>query len=376
MNDDYLASRSRRTLLRATGAGAMGVLSGALLGPSHLAWAEPLTGAVPTVDKLSIRVVTDSSYSALLPGGRTGTVDIVRFGLPLSPSHAPGRTLENEWGLSLLAHSTQGAQSRQVLIDFGYTPGTLNNNLELLKIDPAQLDALLLTHGHYDHFGGMVGFLQNNHSKLKTKLPIYLGGEECFCTRENRGGQFGSLDRQAMRDAGLVITFAERPAIVADHAFTTGWIDQMTFEKPINPSVMTVGMRDGVGCAADKLPAAKQNVMSIPDDFEHEQSTAYLVKDRGLVVLTSCAHRGVLNSVRMAMKVSGVAKVHAIIGGFHLTPQPLEYQQKTVDELKAIDPDYLIPMHCSGQTFYTMASQGLPGKVLLSSTGTQFTFGA
>jgi len=109
-----------------------------------------------------------------------------------------------------------------VLIDFGYTPQTLNNNLELLRIDPAQLDALLLTHGHYDHFGGMVGFLQNNRGKLKTKLPIYLGGEECFCTRENRGGQFGSLDRQAMRDAGLVITFAERPAIVADRAFTTG----------------------------------------------------------------------------------------------------------------------------------------------------------
>jgi hypothetical protein len=70
--DDYLASRSRRTLLRATGAGAVGVLSGALLGPTSLAWAAPLSGATPTVEKLSIRVVTDSSYSALLPRRANG----------------------------------------------------------------------------------------------------------------------------------------------------------------------------------------------------------------------------------------------------------------------------------------------------------------
>jgi 7,8-dihydropterin-6-yl-methyl-4-(beta-D-ribofuranosyl)aminobenzene 5'-phosphate synthase len=376
VNENYLGSRSRRRLLRAGGAGALGVLSGgALLGLSRVAFAEPLTGAVPVVDTVSVRVVTDSSYSALEPSRRVGKFDVQRFGLPLTKDHAPRLTLENEWGLSLHVESSQGTQTRQILIDFGYTPETLNNNIGLLKVNPAQLDALLLTHGHYDHFGGMVGFLQNSRGKLKEQLPIYLGGEECFCTRENRGGQFGSLDRQAMRDANLVITFAERPAVVADHAFTTGWIDQTTFEKPINPSIMTVGVHDGVGCAGNKLPVDKQNVTSIPDDFQHEQSTAYLVKDRGLVVLTSCAHRGVLNTVKTAMRVSGVTKVHAIVGGFHLAPQPTEYQQATVNQLKEINPDYLIPMHCSGESFYAMATQAMPGRVLWSSTGTRFAFG-
>lgn len=376
MNEEYLASRSRRQLLRAGGLGALGVLSGALFGPSRVAFAKPLTEPVPVVDKVSVQVVTDSSYSALEPSFRVGNVDVKRFGLPLTMEHAPHLTLENEWGLSLHVESTQGTQTRQILIDFGYTPETLNNNIGLLKINPAQLDALLLTHGHYDHFGGMVGFLQSNRGRLKAQLPIYLGGEECFCTREIRGGQYGSLDRQAMRDADLVITFAERPAVVADHAFTTGWIDQTTFEKPINPSIMTVGLHDGVGCAASKLPPEKQNVTSVPDDYQHEQSTVYLVKDRGLVVLTSCAHRGVLNTVKTAMRVSGVTKVHAIVGGFHLTPQRPEYQQATVSALKEINPDYMIPMHCSGQSFYAMATQAMPGKVLLSSTGTRFTFGA
>ncbi|WP_035568291.1 MBL fold metallo-hydrolase [Caballeronia sordidicola] len=376
MDERYLGSWSRRRVLRAGGLGALGVLSGALLGESRVAFAEPLNGPVPVVDKVSVRVVTDSSYSALESSRRIGNVDVQRFGLALAQDQSPRLAIENEWGLSMHVESSQGAQSKQILIDFGYTPETLNNNIGLLKIDPAQLDALLLTHGHYDHFGGMVGFLQANRDKLKSQLPIYLGGEECFCTREIGVRQFGSLDRQAMRDANLNVIFAEHPAVVANHAFTTGWIPQTTFEKPLNPSNMTVGVRNGVGCAADKLPLDKQSATTIPDDFQHEQGTAYLVKDRGLVVLTSCAHRGVLNTVKTAMKVSGVSRVHAIVGGFHLAPQPPEYQQATVNMLKEINPDYLIPMHCSGEAFYAMATQAMPGKVLWSSTGTRFTFGA
>jgi 7,8-dihydropterin-6-yl-methyl-4-(beta-D-ribofuranosyl)aminobenzene 5'-phosphate synthase len=376
MDDRYLGSWSRRNVLRAGGLGALGVLSGALFGESRVAFAAPLTGPVPVVDQVSVRVVTDSSYSALESSRRVGDVDVQRFGLPLSQDQGPRLAIENEWGLSLHVESSQGTQSRQILIDFRYTPETLNNNIGLLKIDPARLDALLLTHGHYDHFGGMAGFLQANRDRLKAQLPIYLGGEECFCTREIGVRQFGSLDRQAMQDANLNIVFAQRPAVVADHAFTTGRIPQTTFEKPLNPSTMTVGVHNGMGCAADQLPPDKQHVTSIPDDFQHEQSTAYLVKDRGLVVLTSCAHRGVLNTVKAAMKVSGVNRVHAVVGGFHLAPQPPEYQQATVNMLKEIDPDYVIPMHCSGETFYAMVTQAMPGKVLWSSTGTRFTFGA
>ena len=69
-------------------------------------------------------------------------------------------------------------------MDFGYTPETLNNNLEMLGVDPAKLDALMLSHGHYDHFGGLHGFLSQHKAVLRKELPFYLGGEECFCTRE------------------------------------------------------------------------------------------------------------------------------------------------------------------------------------------------
>ena len=68
--------------------------------------------------------------------------------------------------------------------------------------------------------------------------------------------------------------------------------------------------------------------------------------------------------------------VHVVLGGFHLAPMPLDYVKSTVAELKAINPDYLIPMHCSGTPFYEIAKQEMPGREPLSATGTRFVFGA
>jgi 7,8-dihydropterin-6-yl-methyl-4-(beta-D-ribofuranosyl)aminobenzene 5'-phosphate synthase len=105
----------------------------------------------------------------------------------------------------------------------------------------------------------MVGFLAAHKKKLKPGLRFYLGGEECFCSREtgpaNAPSNFGALDRKAIADAGLQVLFAERPSRLADHGFTTGFIPQVSFEKPAQPSRMKVSIRDGVGCAPKSLPA-------------------------------------------------------------------------------------------------------------------------
>ena len=256
----------------------------------------------------------------------------------------------------------------------------MNNNVSLLGLDPSRLDALVLSHGHYDHFGGMVGFLRENKGKLKSKLPIYLGGEECFCAREwiapPMRGNFGALDRSAMEAADLSLMYSEGPALVGGHAFTTGQISLTTFERVLSPSTMKIGRVGNFGCYPEQFSQEQQQKGVVPDQFQHEIATAYNVKGRGLVVLASCSHRGVVNVTKQAQAASGVSKVHAVIGGFHLAPYNEDYIRDVVASLKAIDPDYIIPLHCSGEPFYEMMKAELPTKLLRGYTGTEFTFDA
>lgn len=361
-------------MLCAGGAAAFSALVGALLGGAKPARAQALGGTVPEVERLAVRVVIDSFQQAISPSSKVGEVEVQRFGLPPA-----GKSLLEEFGLSMHLESRRGSESRNLLVDFGFTSGTLNNNLEMLGIAPESIDALILSHGHYDHFGGLAGFLQQNHARIRADLPLYIGGEECFCSREliiGKPQDFGALDRKALADAKLKVVFAEAPAVVAGHAFTTGHIPVTSFEKVLAPTRMTVGVKDGVGCFPDKLPENKRSASVISDDFEHELGTCFNVKGRGLVVVTSCSHRGVVNVVNRAIEVSGVKTVHAVMGGFHLAPHKEEYVRETVAALKAINPDHVIPMHCTGEAFTDIVQQEMPGKFIRSYTGSRFIFGA
>ena len=365
---------SRRDVLCVGGAAAFSSLVAALLGAAKPARAQALGGPVPEVDHLAVRLVTDSFQLAIAPSMKIGAVEVQRFGMPPA-----GKSLLEEFGLSMHIESRRGDESRGMLLDFGFTSETLNNNLAMLAIAPESLDALILSHGHYDHFGGLAGFLRQNHARLRADLPLYLGGEECFCSREWTVGKpqdFGALDRKALAHAKLKVVFAETPAVVAGHAFTTGHIPIASFEKVLAPSRMTVGVKDGVGCFPDKLPASKRAATVVPDDFEHELATCFNVKNRGLVVLTSCSHRGVVNTVKRAVEVSGVKTVHAVMGGFHLAPQKEDYVRDTVAALKEINPDYVIPMHCSGEVFTDIVRNEMPDKFIRAYTGSRFIFAA
>src|SRR5262245_52296588 len=172
MIEPHERNPNRRDVACGGGAFLFGILLASLLRGSKPVRAQPIARDVPEVDRVSIRVVIDSYQFAVVAGKRTGSVDVQHFGWGLSADKPPDRTLISEFGLSMHAQSTRGGEIRNLLMDFGFTAGALNNNLDLLGIDPAELDALVLSHGHYDHFGGLVGFLRENDGKLKPKLPL------------------------------------------------------------------------------------------------------------------------------------------------------------------------------------------------------------
>jgi 7,8-dihydropterin-6-yl-methyl-4-(beta-D-ribofuranosyl)aminobenzene 5'-phosphate synthase len=234
------------------------------------------------------------------------------------------------------------------------------------------IDAAVLSHGHLDHYGGFTAVFK---SKPANKVPLLVGGEEVFCERLAMIGSppplMGTLDRARLAAAGFDVRIAADPQIVAGHAFTTGTIPLQTFERAAIPTQM----RPGVGCERDKLPPGKRGTAPLPDDGEHELATAYNVKGLGLVVIASCSHRGVLNSVRRAQEVSGVDKVHAIVGGFHLVrPRTDDEARRTAVEMAAMNPAFIVPMHCTGETFIGEAMRLMPEKVIRPYVGTRLNF--
>jgi 7,8-dihydropterin-6-yl-methyl-4-(beta-D-ribofuranosyl)aminobenzene 5'-phosphate synthase len=369
---------SRRDFICGGGAGFIAALASTLAGSGRTARAQALGARAAEVDGVAVTIVTDTQIIKFIPTEKRSGLTVERRPAGnLRPDAPPHADLVGEWGLSMHAQSRRGSEVRNILIDFGYTPETLNNNICVLKLEPAEIDALVLSHGHYDHFGGLVGFLAANKGKLRQKLPFFIGGEDCFCTRETDAGQYGALDRKAIMDADLALMLADGPAVVADHGFTTGKIALTSFEKPLRGTREKIGIVNGFGCFPDKIAPVKNTGTFIPDDFEHEIATNFLLKDKGLVVLTSCSHLGVINAIRQAKVASGISKVHAVISGFHIVP-PLgdDYIHQVIAALKEINPDYLVLAHCCGERFYDLARAELPDKVIHSAVGTRFVFGS
>jgi 7,8-dihydropterin-6-yl-methyl-4-(beta-D-ribofuranosyl)aminobenzene 5'-phosphate synthase len=328
------------------------------------------TLAVPSIDRLELTVLVDSTTSVFSASVTRPDIRVVPP--PITADYHTA--FAGQWGYSLLAKSSAAGTTRTTLVDFGYTPAALLNNMALLGVDPRTIDAMVLSHGHYDHFGGLDGFLAGG--KVRRGTPLFVGGEEAFCARirgtDADGSPFGAIDRPMIRKAGIDLIVTGAPRIVAGQGFTTGQIPLVSPERPRVPT----GMLPGQNCDRSLLDPAKRDKTFVVDDAEHELGTAFNVAGRGLVVIGSCSHRGIINTVRRAQAVSGIAKVHAIVGGFHLVaPQTRAQAMETLALMQAINPDYIVPGHCTGETFIGAALAAMPDKVFRSTVGTSYVFG-
>jgi 7,8-dihydropterin-6-yl-methyl-4-(beta-D-ribofuranosyl)aminobenzene 5'-phosphate synthase len=320
---ELISTLSRRSFL-VLGAVASGTFFLGGCGPLGSAPLKPELADVPTVDQLILTSVVDNVYDAFAQAKRFDNLTVQR-----TPNRLPSPLLA-EHGLAFHLASLRGAERKQILLDFALTWRTLTNNYVGTKIDPAPVDALILSHGHFDHYGTLPNLVKAESGWKGRGMTLYAGGEDTFCHRwvvaaDGQRQDFGQLDRTAIEDSGVKVVLGEQPNLVARHAVTSGHIQRVTDFEAVTPSFRLEASGPGSLCGLPNLhfPAGVVNKEVapgelVPDIMWGEHGTAYNVKNRGLVVISSCGHAGIVNSIRQLQRTTGIEKIHAVVAGWHL----------------------------------------------------------
>lgn len=309
------------------------------------------------VDRVEITTVIDnvSDLLAMDSGEVVQRVQLVRDG------KMEREQVVAEHGFSALVRAWSADQSHLVLFDAGLSSIAVPFNLRSLGIDLAQLEALALSHGHLDHFGALLPLLEMLPRKPISLVlhpdafitPRYLKFSEDFKVF------FPELVREELKSAGAELVETTGPRLMAgDCVLFLGEIDRVTdFEKGM---AISFCVKDG-----------REQWDPISDD------TALVVnlKGKGLVIVSGCAHSGIINTVEQARKVTGVEQVHAVIGGFHLNGPAFEpIIGRTVEEMQRLAPRYVVPAHCTGEKAVRAFEQAMPEAYLRNLSGTRLTF--
>ncbi|WP_321508094.1 MBL fold metallo-hydrolase [uncultured Methanoregula sp.] len=271
----------------------------------------------------------------------------------------PDRRIFAEHGLSCLVRVFSGKKEHKVLLDCGLSEQCLAWNARQMGISLADIEAVVLSHGHFDHFGGLHGVL----SGAGRQVPLIAHPDAFLMRRLNNPARgpvdLPLLDPVTLKKAGADILMRSGPSTLASgHLLVTGEVERKTaFEK-------------GMPGMEAYMEARWQ-----PDPIRDDQALVINVKDKGLVVLSGCAHAGIINSVEYARKITAVDHVHAVLGGFHLTgPASAQVIPPTIGAMKRINPDYVVPMHCTGWDAINRFADAMPGKFILNTVGTTFVF--
>jgi 7,8-dihydropterin-6-yl-methyl-4-(beta-D-ribofuranosyl)aminobenzene 5'-phosphate synthase len=318
------------------------------------------------VDSVTVTVLVDNCADLIV----RSTDSVQRF------TEAP---LLAEHGFAALVEIDDGAA--RILWDTGATGIALLENARRMEIDLSTIDAIALSHAHFDHTGAVAQVLSLAARVVPRRWPSGVTAEEIVAWQEgqrlpvivhpaafrerwviredgSRYGPISPLPRAAWEAAGAEIALSAEPHQVHRGCWCTGTVPRRSFEQGGRSD--TLVYRDGEAYRRD--------------DLEDDQSLIVNVKDKGLVVLAGCAHAGIVNTVMYAQEITGVGRVHAILGGFHLAPANDDEIERTIDAVQRVGTELVCPLHCSGFKAISRFAAQMPEAYVRGLVGTKFLF--
>jgi len=307
------------------------------------------------VDRVEILTLMDNYVDVLL-----GSTDVVTRPPLAKGPEIPTNNLLAEHGLSMLVMAYQGKEKHTVLFDTGHTSVGVPHNVEFLEVDLDEVEALVLSHAHMDHTGSLFPVLDRIDKSIPLVVhpeafvwPRYLGLDDGRKLRFPR-----TLVKADLEHRKVELVASKTPTLLAhDLVAVTGEVERVTeFEKGLPNALL------------------ERNGKLEKDPIADDQSLVLNLKGKGLVVISGCAHAGIINTIFHAQKITGIKEIYAVIGGFHLSGPFFEpIIEETIGELKQMEPAVLVPMHCTGWKAIERFSQEFPSSFILNSVGSRFT---
>jgi 7,8-dihydropterin-6-yl-methyl-4-(beta-D-ribofuranosyl)aminobenzene 5'-phosphate synthase len=264
-----------------------------------------------------------------------------------------------EHGFSVLVTVTKAGREHRFLFDAGTSPDGVAENMRRLDIDPGSIEAIVCSHGHFDHTAGIDGLIR---AVGRANMPVLIHPHFWRRRRLRLPGreplELPTVSRRALAEAGFDVIEEQQPSFLFDRSvLVTGEIPRTTgYEPGFPPQQAWLGG----SWQADPL---------VLDD----QALIINVAGRGLVVITGCGHAGVVNIARYAQRLTGGQPLHALLGGFHLSGPAFEpLIPRVLDDLAAMNPAVLVPAHCTGWRAQHAMSARFPAAFVPSTVGTSF----
>jgi 7,8-dihydropterin-6-yl-methyl-4-(beta-D-ribofuranosyl)aminobenzene 5'-phosphate synthase len=306
------------------------------------------------VDRVEITILVDNVTDMLIQGSPHATRASFFNGTEMLPS------LRAEHGFSALIDVYLNNVSHRGLFDTGASGDVVLFNVDRLGVDLSIVETIILSHGHFDHAGGLMLLLKRIS---KPQMPVVLH-PDAFLKRwmvlpNEHKIRLPPMEEDKVLEAGAkVVKITEPYSLLGNFILATGEIPRRTqFEQ-------------GFPAHYAKINGKLQPDPLIRDD----QALVMNVKGNGLVIISGCAHAGIINTVLYAKEMTGVNKVYALIGGFHLSFPNESIIDPTVEELKKIRPTFIIPCHDTGWKATNAILDAMPENFIPSAVGTTFIF--